>query len=84
MVQDGVDVGGVQMASVSKLLDEIRTPAAKKAKPTLARRMKYWRGLFQWPAGSHRKHGSAAARTGGGQPGHVAIEAALRDIYGYF
>ncbi len=79
-----VQVGGQDMASVSRLLDDIGTRAAKRAKPTLARRMVYWRRLFQWPDDSHDKHALASARTGGGHAGHVATEGVLKDIHSTF
>ena len=79
-----IQVNGEDMASVSLLLDEIRTRGAKRAKPTLARRMEYWDRLFQWPEGSHDKDPRASSRTGGGHAGHVATEDALYDIYSLF
>ena len=72
---------GSEMRSVSDLLIEIGSPAAKRAKPTIGERMPKWAKKFQWPPWSWTKTPQVASSTGGGRKGLVATKGALQDIH---
>ena len=42
----------VEMGSISDLLSNMVTPAAKGAKPTIGEKLRGWAGRFRWPARS--------------------------------
>ena len=69
------------MGSVSDLLTQMETPAAKRAKPTVGEKLPRWSRTWSWPANSWGQWAAFRARTGGGLKGFGASKAALDDIH---
>ena len=70
-----------EMGSVSDLLTEMSTGAAKRAKPTVGEKMPRWENTFDWPPHYWTKSPHFRSRTGGGKHGLGASKAALNDIH---
>ena len=72
---------GQEIRSVSDLVTEMGTPAAKRAKPTIGEKMLVWAKRFSWAPRAWARTPRLASRTGGGRQGICATQAALEDIH---
>ena len=75
------NVYGQEMRSVSDLVTEVGTPAAKRAKPTIGEKMPVWAKKFKWAPRAWARTPRLGSRTGGGRKGICATKTALEDIH---
>ena len=72
---------GQEMRSVSDMVTDMDTAAAKRARPTIGERMPVWAKRFKWAPRSWARTPHMASRTGGGRKGIAASKVALEDIH---
>eukprot|EP00973_Karenia_brevis_P065703 9133174-Karenia_brevis.AAC.1 len=58
-----VELYNKEMGSISDLLSDMATPAAKRAKPTIGQKLPGWAIRFGWPAHSWTKTPRLASKT---------------------
>ena len=76
-----VELHNQEMGSVSDLLSGMRTPAAKRAKPTIGEKIRGWADRFGWPAHSWAQSPKFRSKNGGGRWGFAASQGALDDVH---